>query len=73
MMNEFKVEGLKWDDLVMIEAMVTRTCPNARRDPFTAGPGETAWTATFELVNINLLWSSTRQRETRPAKASTSI
>lgn len=76
-MAEYSVKRLKWDDLVMVEARVTRFNPT---EPKSGQPqrgrrsvNENEWVARYELMAINLLHSSNKKKVTDAPIASVAI
>lgn len=69
-MEPFNVDDLQYNDLVMVEAIVTRCIPKT----WTRETAQNAnLVATFELQAVNLLERTTQKRRAQLAHASVSI
>lgn len=78
MMDYYSVKKLKWNDLVLVEARVSRYHPTNSNGDGKGTRGrravkENEWVARYDLVAVNLLHVSTKKRENKPVSASVSI
>lgn len=74
-MDLYDVDDLKWDDLIMVEARVTRynSDKNGQKDKGKRSVNEAAWIARYDLICVNVLRSSSRKQVTKAPAASISI